>query len=199
MSGAVRPADNPFSSCKMDALPYLGGPASWRDLGRRIDDLGGRVAIVGAKGRGKTTLLEEFAEVLTPPVTLIRITGADPCPFRTARSRIPKPLDGSHTILLDGAEQLGEVAWRRFLFATRGAGRLVAACHRPGRLPTLLSCSTDPELLRTLVARLAPDDAVILEPHLPALFHRHAGNIRECLRDLYDVYAGRQQGQRSNV
>ena len=28
---AVRPADNPFSSRKMEALPYVGGPASSRD------------------------------------------------------------------------------------------------------------------------------------------------------------------------
>lgn len=189
MSGAVRPADNPFASGRLESLSFHGGPTSQRGLERRIDDLGGRVAIVGPRGSGKTTLLEEFAAVLTPPVTLIRITGTDPHPFRRARSPIPELLDTSHTILVDGAERLGAFSWRRFLFATRSAGRLVAALHRPGRLPTLVTCETDPELLRTLVSRLAPQDTTDIED----LFNRHGGNIRECFRELYDVYAGRRR------
>ena len=83
------------------------------------------------------------------------------------------------------------LGWRRFLLATIRAGRLVATLHRPGRLPTLFECTTDAHLLGSLVRYLAPDDAVILEPHLAGLLRRHDGNIRHCFRELYDLYAGR--------
>ncbi len=95
-------------------------------------------------------------------------------------------------MLIDGSEQLGALAWRRFALATLRARRLVVTQHRPGRLPTLYECRTDPGLLKDLIHCLAPDDAVILEPYLPGLFHRHDGNIRSCFRELYDVYAGRK-------
>jgi hypothetical protein len=75
--------------------------------------------------------------------------------------------------------------------ATRRAGLLVATLHRPRLLPTLIECRTDLGLLRELVAELAPADAPLLEPRLDELFERHRGNIRLCLRELYDVYAGR--------
>ncbi|MBL8849862.1 MAG: hypothetical protein JNG89_09265, partial [Planctomycetaceae bacterium] len=74
----------------------------------------------------------------------------------------------------------------------RRAGRhagLVVTLHRSGRLPTLIDCRTSSDLLESIVARLAPDDVDHLRGELPALFHRHQGNIRLCLRSLYDRYA----------
>ncbi len=100
-------------------------------------------------------------------------------------------MTSAHTILIDSAGQLGPLAWRHFLLTTRRARRLVATLHQPGRLPTLIECTTDPDLLQDLVHNLAPDDAATLGPTIGELFHRHRGNIRSCLRELYDVYAGR--------
>jgi hypothetical protein len=93
--------------------------------------------------------------------------------------------------MIDGAEQLGRIGWRRLLRATRPAGYLVATLHRPGLLPTLVECRTDSDLLRNLIEELVPDDAQALEPKIGELFVRHNGNIRLCLRELYDLYAGR--------
>ena len=89
---------------------------------------------------------------------------------------------------LDGAEQLGTVAWRRFRWQTRRAGGLIIATHTPGRLPTLIECTTSVGLLERIIHRLAPDG---LDAESPAaeLFARHRGNIRDALRELYDVYA----------
>lgn len=186
-----RPADNPFASHRVEALPYRGLEDGCDDLGRRIDDLGGRAAIVGPKGSGKTTLLEGLGDRLPTPVILIRVPGGDPRPYRTALRQLPDPVTAAHTILVDGVEQLGPLAWPTFLNRTRKTRRLVATLHRPGRLPTLVECATDCHLLLDLVRELAPRDAPTLEPLLDDLFHRHKGNIRMCLRELYDLFAGR--------
>ncbi|MFO1093892.1 MAG: hypothetical protein U0992_11360 [Planctomycetaceae bacterium] len=67
----------------------------------------------------------------------------------------------------------------------RHAG-LVITVHTPGRLPTLIDCRTTVALLESRVARLAPDDVDRWRDQLPALFARCDGNIRDCLRELYD-------------
>lgn len=190
-TASFRPADNPFASHRVDALPYRGPAISWHDLEHRIDALGGRAAIVGPKGSGKTTLLEAFAHHLQQPAVVVHLPGSDPRPHRTAIRQLPDPVTSDHTILIDSAEQLGPLAWRHLLTRTRRARRLVATFHRPGRLPTLIECTTDPDLLRKLVRELAPDESATLDPTIEGLFNRHRGNIRSCLRDLYDVYAGR--------
>jgi hypothetical protein len=67
----------------------------------------------------------------------------------------------------------------------------VVTRHAPGRLPTLVEMQTEPALLHELVATLAPADVVRLEPHLVDLWARNDGDLRACLRALYDLYAGR--------
>lgn len=194
-----RPSDNPFASHRVEALHYRGCAVSWLDLERLIDALGGLVAIVGAKGSGKTTLLEELCEQLPGPVITVRIHGSDPHPYRTANHQLLDPVTSSHTILVDGAEQLGALSWCTFLSRVHRARRLVATLHKPGRLPTLIECTTNPALLCDLVRELAPEHGPSLEPTLDNLFHRHDGNIRSCLRELYDLFAGRKLVETLNV
>jgi hypothetical protein len=50
---------------------------------------------------------------------------------------------------------------------------------------------TDPALLRELVAELAPGEVDRMGIDLDGLFRRHRGDVRSCLRALYDLYAGR--------
>jgi len=164
---------------------------SWEKLEQRIDTLDRRAAILGPKGSGKTTLLEELSRRLQPPVVLVQLPGSDPRPYRTAILQLPTPVTSAHTILIDGAEQLGALAWRNLLTRIRPARRVVATLHQSGRLPTLVTCTTDPTLLRRLVRELASAQAAVLDSNLDDLFRRHGGNIRSCLRELYDVYAGR--------
>ena len=191
MSRACRPADNPFASHRIEALSFRSAALEWRDLMQRMDDLGGRAAVVGPKGSGKTTLLEELARRFEQPVVVVRIPGSCPQPWRTVRSQLPRPVTHRHTILVDGSEQLGAIGWRRLLHATHRARCLIVTLHMPGRLPTLVECRTDAGLLRDLVSELVPADAAILESGINDLFQRHEGNLRSCFRDLYDEYAGR--------
>jgi hypothetical protein len=69
---------------------------------------------------------------------------------------------------------------------TRRAGGLVITSHRPGLLATLFECETTPELLAGIVRELAGDGVDAGELHA-----RHAGNVRNALRELYDRWAGR--------
>ncbi len=92
-----------------------------------------------------------------------------------------------HTILIDGAEQLGPWSWWRIRWLTRHAGTIVITSHSPGRLPTIHECTTDVALLEELVRELAPEVAETVD--LVALFHRHCGNVRLCFRELYDAFS----------
>jgi len=186
-----RPADNPFASHRVEGLAYRFDGFSLEALCRRLDELGGRAAIVGPEGSGKTTLLQGLAPGLSGTTIWVRLGASCHRPWHTARAQLPSPVAEKHTVLIDGAEQLGPLGWRRFLFAIRSAGRLVATLHRPGLLPTLIECRPSCDLLRDLVKELAPTQAPQLASELDDLFRRHDGNIRLCLRDLYDLFAGR--------
>lgn len=188
-----RPADNPFASHRVEALPYRYCGSSPRVLEERLADMGGRAAVVGPKGSGKTTLTGELAARFNGNAVRVAIPAACPQPWRVVRSQLPRRVTAAHAVFVDGAEQLGPVGWRRLLRTTRTAARLVVSLHRPGRLPTLTACRTDPSLLLELVRELAPDDAPLLEPHLDELYRRHRGNIRLCFRELYDLFAGRRR------
>jgi hypothetical protein len=191
MIATCRPADNPFASHRIEALSFRSAALEWSGLMQRMDNLGGRAAVVGPKGSGKTTLLGELASRLEQAVVIVRIPGSCPRPWRTVRAQLPLPVTHRHAILVDGSEQLGAVGWRRLLHATRRARCLITTLHKPGRLPTLIECRSTSGLLRDLVEELAPADTLNLQFGLDGLFQRHKGNLRSCFRELYDVYAGR--------
>ncbi len=103
-------------------------------------------------------------------------------------SRINEILDGDpfDILLIDGADHLKRYVWQRIKrkINHRNMG-LIITSHRPNMLPALIECSTDPQLLKTIVAELAPqitDDKLIEN-----LYRKHNGNIRDALRELYDT------------
>jgi hypothetical protein len=91
-------------------------------------------------------------------------------------------------VCLDGAEQLGPAAWIRVRWRARHARGLIITTHDAGRLATLVTCTTSPDLLDRIIRRLAPGDGPAAPP-AAALFARHRGNLRDALRELYDIYA----------
>lgn len=187
-SSALRPADNPFASRRIDRLEYRFGDTTIDDLLAALARSQHRGAIVGPHGSGKTTLLEQLATRLEGEIVWVRLNADDRTPGRKALISLPEDIDQRLVVLVDGAEQLGTWSWWRFHLQTRHAGALVITAHLPGRLPTIHTCSIDPALLLGLVEELAPD--VVEAVDLEALFHRHHGNIRLCFRELYDVWAG---------
>jgi len=183
----VRAADNPFRADRIEGLAIRPRGWTWDRLLDRLETLGGRGTVVGDHGRGKTTLLEELERCLAPSALLVTIPAEATDPLGTALAA------GDVTgrlVLLDRSERLGTIAWRRLRRAWRSAAGLVITRHRPGRLPTLVRLETTPGLLLELALELTPDLPADTVAVLPAVFARHDGNIRECLRELYDRYAG---------
>jgi len=184
-------ADNPFRAQSFHALPYRGGEGFNLDvLASRFWVQGGRGALVGPHGHGKTTLLRDFGETLAASGLL-----CVPLNLNTTQRRIPadfyKQLDTASVILLDGAEQLSPLAWRVFLWRTRRVRGLVVTTHNAGRLPLLHDCNTSEELMGELLRELAPIEAESFTLHAKQLYREHGGNLREVWFGLYNAYAVR--------
>jgi hypothetical protein len=188
----MRARDNPFGADRVLSIRYEFPEGQAGPLLARLERLRYRAAIVGPHGTGKTTLLEDLETPLARlgfRVTHLRLDAAHRRFPRGGLSRLAATLDARDLICFDGAEQLGRAAWMMFRWRTRRAGGVLITSHRPGLLPTLVECTTSPELLEGIVSRLAPQTGAV---RLPAdLFARHHGNLRDAFRELYDVYAAR--------
>ncbi|MEM7588272.1 MAG: hypothetical protein AAF560_33100 [Acidobacteriota bacterium] len=183
---------NPFRVSRVLRLRYRLGTVQWRDLLARLAALDYRGALVGPKGSGKTTLLEDLEQRLTAEgwrIVPLRLS-AERSRLSAGDWRQLAGLRARDLVTVDGVEQLGAWSWRRLAWRCHGAGGLVVTSHSAGRLPTLRQHHTDPGLLLELVAELVgPIPATRLRPRLEALFERHHGNLRDCLRSLYDAWA----------
>jgi hypothetical protein len=187
----MRARDNPFAVHRVLKLRYRLSEPGWDELLVRLERLHYRAAIVGPEGSGKTTLLEELAQRLAARGLRVRLAT-----LRHRQRRLGAALATSlccglgarQLVLVDGAQELARLAWLGLRRRTRRAAGLVVTSHRPGLLPTLVECSTDPALLAALVTELGerPQD-----PGPEELHRRHRGNLRLALRELYDLYAGR--------
>ena len=184
---------NPFRSERIEALTFRCKDLSPAIILERCRSRHhGRGALTGPKGSGKTTLLREIAETLLAQGTVpFRIRLSESCrrvDWRTLR----QALRGPHPppLLLDGAEQLGLPAWWRLRLLARRAPLLIVTTHRPGRLPTLHRHRTTPGLLAALVGELLDGtETACVTPstsELERLLEHHGGDIRQCLRELYD-------------
>jgi len=184
----MRPRDNPFRSDLTDALPYRPQGTSWEAILARLEALDYRAAIVGPHGSGKTTLLEELGRRLGRRG--LRTLGL------RADARRPNAIirdfavdKGQTVVLLDGADLLGGLAWALVRMRARRARGLVITTHRPGRLPTLVECSTSPGLLCELLRQLVPGLAARLAPLAESLFEASGGNLRSVFHTLYHMCA----------
>jgi hypothetical protein len=148
-------------------------------------------ALVGPHGSGKSNLLAALAAELEPQGPVHSV------PVRAARhvSRVVRSivrLGAGAVVCIDGWERLG-FAGR---WVIRGVARwrrasLLVTAHRAGGLPVLVTCVPTPALLGHIVAAL-PSHGGRISPHdLAAAFVRHAGNLREALLDLYDLFEER--------
>jgi hypothetical protein len=177
----VRARDNPFASDRVESLRYrLPEGLTWDQLLERLAALRFRAALVGPHGRGKTTLLEDLAPRLTARGFRVRTVTLRQEEGGVDWQRL-RGLGEQDILFLDGAELLGRLDWLRVRFLCRRAGGLVVTSHRPGLLPTLLECSTTPELLAKLIRELTGEELNTAE-----LFARHAGNVRMAFWEMYD-------------
>ena len=164
---------------------------SWETLLKRLEELNWCASIVGGNGTGKTTLLEQL-------VPHLGARGFEPVIFRLQTESGMKEKDrladklrdvkAPGFILLDGAEQLSTRQWLPIRGAASEAAGFIVGVHRTSRLPVALELETSPKLLTALVENLT--GGALPDGEAETLFQRHRGNLRECLRELYDRWAG---------
>jgi hypothetical protein len=189
---------NPFATrfVRPGATPFLfrDGQTA-RSVIDTLKDCGWRGAIVGPHGTGKTTLLHTVMPELVAsgkkPVTVTLHDGQRRLPFSRTEWRA---LDGRSVLIIDGYEQLGRssrtVVWLKQKL--QGFGLLVTA-HADLRLLTIYRTRGDLDLLNDLVEQCLPcNGGRILAGDIARAFTRRAGNIREALFDLYDLFEQRR-------
>ena len=184
----MRARDNPFASRRMERLAYRFLDGSWDELMASLAALGRRGALVGPEGSGKTTLLEELGERLRRAGWDARLVGAEPerGPRRDLLWRCVAMAGAETVLLVDAADALGPVEWRRLERRSRRLGGLVVTSHREGLLATLHRTRTDAALLGELATALA-GDRLAPAPDWGEWHRRHGGDVRAALRGLYDL------------
>ncbi len=188
----MRARDNPFRTERILQVRYRLEGTTWPELLKRCEVLGYRGAVVGPHGCGKTTLLEDLEFKLRESGFATHVLRLDVEHPRFASAFVRQfsaELAPNDIVLLDGAEQLSLVSWHWFRYCTRRAGGLIITVHRPGRLPTLWECSTSASLLAAIASNLLGEDAALLRESAQFLFERSGGNLREALREWYDLLA----------
>lgn len=188
----VKARENPFSTRNIEAIRF-------RRYGNGIDQLleiAGQVkyrgAIVGPHGAGKTTLMEEMAKRLAEKGFAIKKLFVNDTNklSRQDRKLFTGNVKESEIVLLDGADEFGPVAWRQFKRTVIGTGAgLIITTHKRGMLETIIECSTDAELLAEIVEELLGGRVFVERDVIDAVFESHGGNIRNCLWQLYDMWA----------
>jgi hypothetical protein len=188
----MRARDNPFATARVHRIRYrLPDGMTWDELLARLESMDWRGAIVGPEGAGKTTLLEDFEPTLRArgfEVVWLRLTQEKPRLSSATLAELVS-LHAGQVILFDGAEQVSRWAWWGFLRLARRAGGLLITSHRAGLLPTLLECGTTPELLAGIAADLLDEVPEVHRAEASRLHRKHRGNLREALREMYDLWS----------
>ena len=194
MKRLMRARDNPFKTDRVLGVRYRFRDGSWEELLARLKRLNYRAAIVGPDGAGKTTLLEDLEPMLGGLGFRVRCLRLD----RETRS-FPRgflkslfaALDKSDLLLFDGADEMSRFAWQRFKTRSKKAGGLIITSHRRGMLPTLIECATSSGLLTEIIAELLGGEPQSAREATEKLYAKHNGNLRDALREMYDLYAAK--------
>ena len=182
--------DNPFRVECLHALAYeFENGGSVASLLLRFEELGQRGAIVGPHGTGKTTLVQELIQEWQrrgESVQEIRLSASKRASAFRQVQKFVQEAPREAILILDGAEQLNWWQWRRFVRQSSSHAGLLITTHRPGRLTTLHETRPPAASLQSLVDQLVTDTHDGWGEDLPVLFEQHRGNIRDCLRELYE-------------
>jgi ATPase subunit of ABC transporter with duplicated ATPase domains len=184
--------DNPFATCHLERLAFRFPPGmDWENLLKRLEAQQWCASIVGGNGSGKTTLMEQLVPHLEArgfQPTLFRLSAESSMRDKERLSDKFRDLPAPGFILLDGAEQLSTRHWLSVRAAASKAAGFIVSVHRSSRLPVVLELETNAKLLDALVVELS--GGKLTEGEADTILHRHRGNLRECLRELYERWAG---------
>jgi hypothetical protein len=188
----MKARENPFTSDRIENLAFrFPGTQTWDTLLARLEANQFRGSIVGPHGSGKSTVMEQLVPRLeergfVPHLMILnaesKAANKDAVLAEVRRLRAPDFL------LLDGAEQMSTRQWLPLRAVVDQLAGCVVSVHRTGRLPTVLETETSPALLEDIVAELTGSRLPAGEA--AAIHLRNRGDIRSCLRELYDRWAG---------
>jgi hypothetical protein len=192
-------ATNPFATrwTRPGAIPFdFGGRCSIDDLVHRLAENDWRGSIVGPHGSGKSTLARTLIPALEAEGRIaVLITLHD------GERRLPialRQLDRQGdklVVVTDGYEQLGRLSrWRLIGHCRRRGYGLLVTAHGNCGLPAIFR--TEPDLAtieRVVEHSLPPHGGRIYQADLERAWRRHAGNVREFLFDLYDLFEARRR------
>jgi energy-coupling factor transporter ATP-binding protein EcfA2 len=188
----MKARDNPFAVERVGAIRYHPVNTTFGQILARLHELNYRAAITGPEGSGKTTLLEDLERMLREKgikTNLVFVNDTSHFDSPACR-RLLSELTRDQIVLLDGADLIRRADWSLLKRHTiTHAYGLVITSHQRGLLPTLIECPTSAALLKDIVNELLPQGRTIEPEFLDGLYKRHAGNLRACLRELYDRYA----------
>lgn len=184
---------NPFRMERIERLRFRLDDAGWHGLMTRFAAQRRRGVLVGPHGSGKTTLREEIERRLQGDgwrVQAVVLRDDGPATWAAVVEAVER-CDAGTVLSLDGLDRIGRWRWWGLRGRLRAVGGVLATSHAPGRLPLLHRHRTSVGLLGELAGELlAPSPA---DAHLHArcqeLFTRHRGDVRACLRALYDEAA----------
>lgn len=197
---------NPFSTRyvrtgRLPPLDVTGRPLDIAKLGAMYAGLGGSAAIVGPHGSGKTTLLGAIAEWLEREGRVVARVRIRECGDVVRLVTAVVRCTGGGVVCVDSGERIGRLTVACVSVAARLLGsRILMTAHRPGPLPTLVTCATSSALLAAIVARLPGRhaDVVIGRGDINETFQRASGDVREALFLLYDRFEERARNHRAN-
>lgn len=176
----MRARDNPLATDRVLQIRYRPQGTTWDELLARLETLNYRAAIIGPESTGKTTLLEDLEPKLIARGFAVQWVPANgPIPDHST----------SNILFCDGADLLSAFGWYRLRRSAKQAAGLIIATHEPGWLPTLVECTTTPELLYEILVEILGPQTTPAPAACEKLFKKHQGNIRSVLRELYDEYA----------
>ncbi len=184
--------ENPFAASKLENLLFhFPAGVNWETLLQRLESQQWCASIVGGIGTGKTTLLKQL-------IPRIEQRGFQPVLFSLPsessmreKERLPdklREIKAPGFILLDGAEQLSTRHWLSVRAAATHAAGFIVTVQRSSRLPVVLELETSHKLLDSLVSELT--GGKLADDEAEAIFHRHRGNLRDCLRELHERWDG---------
>jgi hypothetical protein len=189
---AVKAKDNPFAADKVEGLKFRLGGLRVEDVLVRLVETHFCGAIAGPHGSGKTTLMLEMSEQLVGRgVEVKSVFVNDTNPWTRGRGKeLLADLRAGQVVMLDGADTLRRFAWRGLERKIIKAGvGLVITTHRLGMMNTLVESSTSERLLAEIVGELIGDPKAAPEDLVREIYRRCNGNIRNCLWQMYDIWA----------
>ncbi|MFZ5805782.1 MAG: hypothetical protein ACOY3I_01050 [Verrucomicrobiota bacterium] len=150
-----------------------------------------RGAIIGPHGSGKTRLLDAIQKHMHQSgVPTLKIFLND------RNKKIPWAqmlFSPNSVVFIDGAEQIGGKQWKILAwFLRRNRGVLITS-HQEGRFSTVIQMTPSLNLLKEIVKELSGTETFFDEDDFEFLFEKHHGNVREALRECYDLFSNKAE------